>query len=108
MAQWWPERTAIPSPSRYRPTSSGRVPGKTKERTLTFPGAGHLYRGSAVVGFVLLLTTLWAALQGLVLPWALPALHLPQPAEDLFALAAGLVVLACYGWSVRARKKGTA
>lgn len=76
--------------------------------SLLFPGAGHLYTGSAVVGFLLLLAALWAAFQGLLLPWALPVLHLPQPAEDLFALAGGLVVLACYGWSIRARKKGTA
>jgi len=76
--------------------------------SLVFPGAGHLYAGAALVGFLLLLVALWAALQGLVLPRVLPALHLPQPAEGLFALAGGAVVLACYLWSVRARRKVTA
>ncbi len=75
--------------------------------SLVLPGAGHLYAGAALVGFLLLIVALWAALQGLVLPWVLPALHLPQPAEGLFAASGGLVVLGCYLWSVRARKKVT-
>ena len=75
--------------------------------SLVFPGAGHLYAGASLVGFLLLLVALWAGLQGLLLPWVLPALHLPQPAERLFAASGGAVVLACYLWSLRARKKVT-
>ncbi|MBI4391751.1 MAG: tetratricopeptide repeat protein [candidate division NC10 bacterium] len=73
--------------------------------SVVFPGAGHLYVGSALAGFLLLLVALWAALQGLLLPWAIPVLHLPQPAEGLFAAFGGALFLACYLWSVRARKK---
>jgi tetratricopeptide (TPR) repeat protein len=73
--------------------------------SLLFPGAGHLYAGSALVGFLLLLVTLWAGLQGLLFPWVFPVLHLPQPAEGFFAASAGAVVLVCYLWSLRGRKK---
>jgi len=73
--------------------------------SLLFPGAGHLYAGSALVGFLLLLVALWAGLQGLLFPWVVPVLHLPQPAEGLFAGSAGAVVLVCYLWSLRGRKK---